>query len=121
MSEWVFINEVAQCADCYILLDINNVYVSAFNHQFNAYEYINNVNINRVKQFHLAGYSDEKTYLFDMHNQAIHEPVWLLYQAALKRFGAIPTLIERDDNIPDFSELYGEAKQAERMMQEETV
>lgn len=118
MTEWEFINAVAEKADCYILLDINNIYVTAFNHGFDAYHYLENIVIHRVKQFHMAGYSDENTYLFDMHNQAIHEPVWLLYQAAIKRFGAIPTLIERDDNIPSFDELYAESKKATQLMRE---
>ncbi len=117
MPEWEFINAIVEKADCYILLDINNIVVSAFNSGFSAEHYIKNINPKRVKQFHLAGYSDEKEYLFDMHNQAIHAPVWDLYQKALQQFGAVPTLIERDSNIPPFPELYAEAKKAETLMQ----
>lgn len=118
MPEWAFINLIAEKADCYILLDINNVYVTAFNHGFDAYEYLNHITTHRVKQFHMAGYSDEKTHLFDTHGQPIHEPVWALYRAAIRRFGAIPTLIERDDNIPEFDELYLESQKATHIMQE---
>jgi uncharacterized protein (UPF0276 family) len=116
MPEWMFINEVARQAGCFILLDINNIYVSAFNHQFSAQEYLSSINNDRVKQFHLAGYEIKETYLFDAHNQPVHSPVWELYQLAVQRMGRIPTLIEWDNDIPDFSGLLSEAQKAEKIM-----
>ncbi len=116
MPEWAFINAIIEKADCYLLLDVNNVYVSATNHEFDPYDYLNHIDSKRVKQFHMAGYADKKNYLFDTHGETIHPPVWALYKAALKCFGAIPTLIERDDNIPPFEALYKEAQQAQQLM-----
>jgi len=116
MNEWDFINAITEKTGCYMLLDVNNVYVSAFNNDFDANTYIKNINPKRVKQIHLAGYSDEKDYLFDMHNQTIHEPVWQLYQATLEQCGPVPTLIERDDNIPPFAELAAEARKAQQFI-----
>ena len=116
MPEWEFLNTLAEQADCAILLDINNIYVSAFNHDFSATTYIENISSARVKQFHLAGFADKRRYLFDSHGEIIHQPVWDLYQQALQRFGAVPTLIEWDENIPEFSVLQSEAAKAQTMM-----
>lgn len=116
MTEWDFLNAVAERADCHILLDINNVYVSSANHGFDPSLYIQNINPKRVKQFHLAGYADKGRYLLDSHGELIHQPVWDLYQKALERFGAVPTLIEWDDNVPEFSVLQGEAEKAQALM-----
>ena len=116
MTEWTFINTIANQADCFILLDINNVYVSAINHGFDPEQYLANIAINRVKQFHLAGFTDNKHYLFDTHGELIKQPVWDLYQVALQRFGKVPTLIEWDQNIPPLSTLMAEANKAEVMM-----
>jgi len=118
MSEWTFVNAVADKADCYILLDVNNIYVTASNQNFNPLTYIQNIDEKRVKQFHLAGYSDEQTYLFDMHNQPVHAPVWSLYEVALKHIGARPTLIEWDDHIPALQVIHNEAKKAEYYMKQ---
>ncbi len=112
MQEWEFITEITQQADCLLLLDINNVFVSAFNHGFDPLAYINGVPINRVKQIHLAGYTDNNSYLIDTHDQPVSVPVWELYEQALKRFGSVPTMIERDDNFPDFADLLAELEQA---------
>jgi uncharacterized protein (UPF0276 family) len=116
MQEWEFINALTQRTGCYVLLDVNNIYVSAYNLGFDPVQYIDQINQNSVKQFHLAGYSNENTYLFDMHNQTIHDPVWSLFKIALQRFGSLPTLIERDDNIPEFELLYQEAQIADSIM-----
>jgi len=112
MQEWEFITEIAQQSDCMLLLDINNVFVSAFNHGFDSLAYINGVPINRVKQIHLAGYTDNNSYLIDTHDQPVSLPVWELYEQALKRFGSVPTMIERDDNFPDFTDLLAELEHA---------
>ncbi len=108
MSEWEFLREVANRADCGILLDINNIYVSATNHGFDAKAYLQAIPKNRVRQFHLAGHSDLGGHLIDTHDQPIVAPVWDLYREAVQHFGQVPTMIERDDNIPALSELVAE-------------
>ena len=108
MNEWEFLREVAERADCAILLDINNIYVSSVNHGFDASQYLQAMPRARVRQIHLAGHSDMGGHLIDTHDQPIIEPVWNLYREAMAQFGAVPTMIERDDNIPDLSELVAE-------------
>lgn len=108
MDEWEFVNAVAEAADCLILLDINNIYVSARNHNFNPLDYLNKINPKRVQQFHLAGHSDYGDYVIDTHDHDVPSSVWDLYHAALKHFGGISTMIERDANIPEFSALEAE-------------
>jgi len=114
LTEWAFLAAVAETADCGILLDINNIFVSAFNHGFDARRYIDAIPIERVVQFHLAGHSDHGTYLLDTHDHPIRAEVWELYEYAVRRFGPVATLIERDDNIPEFDELQAEANEARR-------
>ena len=108
MSEWEFLCEVAERADCAILLDINNIYVSSVNHGFDALAYLRSMPKDRVRQLHLAGHSDLGGHLIDTHDHPIVEPVWNLYRAAVAQFGAVPTMIERDDNIPPLGELVAE-------------
>jgi uncharacterized protein (UPF0276 family) len=108
MTEWEFLREVAQRADCSILLDINNIYVSSVNHGFDPLTYLEAIPTDRVRQMHLAGHSDLGGHLIDTHDHPIVEPVWDLYRAAVAQFGAVPTMIERDDNIPALSELVAE-------------
>ena len=112
MSEWEFICEVAQRADCAILLDINNIYVSSVNHGFDPLTYLQAIPKDRVRQFHLAGHSDLGGHLIDTHDHPIAGPVWDLYGAAVEQFGAVPTMIERDDNIPPLDELVAELQVA---------
>ncbi len=119
MSEWEFYNEICQRADCYMLLDINNIYVSARNHQFDPQHYIDAVDPKRVRQIHLAGHSDYGDYVIDTHDQAVCDPVWSLYKNAIQRFGAISTMIERDDNIPSLTELVAELEIARRIATEQ--
>jgi len=118
MSEAEFIREVATQADCYLLVDVNNVYVSAMNSGFNALEFLGALPAERVKQFHLAGYEDRSDYLFDTHGYPVHDPVWRLYETALERFGPVPTLIEWDTDIPVFEVLMAEAHKAEECLRE---
>jgi len=120
MTEWEFISKLSKQCDCNLLLDINNIYVSAINHGFDPNEYLRAIPENRVKEIHLAGYEKMENYLFDTHGYPIHPPVWDLYKTALKRFGAIPTLIEWDTDIPDFTILQAEALKAEKLIQELT-
>jgi uncharacterized protein (UPF0276 family) len=112
MSEWEFLREVVERADCLLLLDVNNIYVSSFNHGFNAEEYLRAVPIERVQQFHLAGHRNLETHLIDTHDEPVPDPVWELYEAAVRRFGNVSTMIERDDNIPELNELLAELAQA---------
>lgn len=108
MTEWEFYSEVCQRADCHMLLDINNIYVSARNHRFDPLDYLNAIDSKRVRQIHLAGHTDYGDYVIDTHDHAVCDPVWNLYDSAVKRFGAISTMIERDDNIPSLNELVDE-------------
>ena len=100
MTEWEFLDELSRRADCWLLLDVNNVFVSAFNHGYDPHTFIDGIPVDRVVQFHIAGHEAHETYIIDTHDHPIRREVWDLYAYALKRFGAISTLIERDDNIP---------------------
>jgi len=112
MPEWEFLTRVAQDADCMILLDVNNIYVSAKNHGFDAHTYLDAIPADRVGQFHLAGHSNMGTHLLDTHDHHIIDEVWALYERALQRFGNVSTLIEWDDHIPPFEELLTEVSRA---------
>ena len=118
LSEWEFLREVAERADCLILLDINNIYVSAFNHNFDPHAYLAGIPVERVRQFHLAGHTCQQDLIIDTHDQPIVDPVWDLYAAAVRRFGHVSTMIERDDNIPPLSELLDELEQARRIAED---
>lgn len=115
MSEWEFLREIATRADCLILLDINNIYVSGINHEFNPHEYLNAIPVERVWQFHLAGHRNHGDYIIDTHDEPVIDPVWELYEAAIRRFGRVSTMIERDDNIPPLAELLAELDRARRI------
>jgi uncharacterized protein (UPF0276 family) len=112
MPEWEFLAQVAERADCGILLDVNNVYVSARNHGFDAGAYLEGIPPARVGQFHLAGHSDRGAYLLDTHDAQVPDAVWELYRAAVRRFGKVPSLVEWDDNIPELPELLAESAKA---------
>lgn len=117
-TEWDFLRTMAQEADCLILLDINNVYVSAYNHGFDPTVYLNAIPIERVQQFHLAGHTNNGSVIIDTHDAKIIDPVWELYAKAIKRFGRISTMIERDDHIPPLSELMIELDYAKKISQD---
>ena len=112
ISEWEFLGELARRADCGLLLDVNNVFVSAHNHGFDPEAFLGGVPVDRVKQIHLAGHSDHGTHLLDSHDHPVCDGVWALYRSAVERFGAVSTLIERDDDIPPLSEVIAESRQA---------
>jgi uncharacterized protein (UPF0276 family) len=112
MSEWQFLNEVVERADCGILLDVNNIYVSSQNHGFDPYEYVNSVAPERVAQIHIAGHSKFEKYILDTHDHPVIDRVWKLYEHAIQRAGPTPTLLEWDDRIPSFTEVHAEALKA---------
>ncbi|HTD04788.1 DUF692 domain-containing protein [Undibacterium sp.] len=108
MPEWEFVAAVAEESDSLILLDVNNIYVSSFNHGFDPNDYLNGIPVQRVQQIHLAGHSNHGTHIVDTHDHPIVDPVWDLYAAALRRFGQVAGMIERDDNIPPLPDLVAE-------------
>jgi uncharacterized protein (UPF0276 family) len=112
LTEWQFLTALAERADCGLLLDVNNVYVSARNHGFAAEDFLQGIPRERVGQYHLAGHSEHGTHLLDTHDHPVRDPVWDLYRAALRRFGPAATLIERDDDIPPLPELVAESRHA---------
>jgi uncharacterized protein (UPF0276 family) len=112
ISEWEFLREVAERADCQILLDINNIYVSSFNHGFDPQEYLLGIPVGRVQQFHLAGHRNLGDVIIDTHDEPVIDPVWDLYAHAVRRFGRVSTMIERDDHIPPLAELLAELDRA---------
>jgi len=118
MTEWEFLNAVVERADCLVLLDVNNIYVSSFNHGFDPLDYLNAVPVERVQQFHLAGHRNLETHIIDTHDEPVVDPVWDLYRAAVRRFGGVSTMIERDDHIPPLAELLAELDQARRIAAE---
>lgn len=115
MTEWDFIKELTIRTGCWLLLDINNVFVSSFNHEFDAREFIDGIPSDRVVQFHMAGHSDHETYIVDTHDAPIRDEVWDLYRHALKRFGPVSTIIERDDNIPPLADMLPELEKIRRI------
>ena len=120
MREWEFLREVAKRSGCGILLDLNNIYVNSVNHEFDPYEYLRNIPGEKIGQFHLSGHADMGKYLFDSHGQEVIASVWDLYRQALKQWGAVTTLIEWDENIPDFPRLSEEAGKARALYAEIT-
>lgn len=112
MTEWEFYSAVVEEADCLMLLDINNIYVSARNHHFDAERYLKGIDPKRVRQMHLAGHSDYGDYIIDTHDHPVVDSVWQLYAKAIQQFGSVSTMIERDDDIPALDELITELNQA---------
>ena len=117
MTEWEFLNEVVERADCGILLDVNNIYVSSQNHNFDPRQYVEAVPADRVAQIHIAGHSKFEKYTLDTHDHPVLDPVWGLYARAIERCGPTATLLEWDDSIPSFEEVHAEALKANRYLQ----
>ena len=116
MSEWDFLTAIAEEADCGILLDVNNVFVSAHNHGFDAMKYIDSIPAERVFQIHLAGHSTSGGMLIDTHDHPVTDAVWRLYERAIERIGPVSTLIEWDDQIPSYARLVEEADKARAIL-----
>ncbi|MCC7260578.1 MAG: DUF692 domain-containing protein [Alphaproteobacteria bacterium] len=124
IPEWEFLAAVAERSDCGILLDLNNIYVSAHNHGFDAETYLRAIPQARVQEMHLAGFQENRlenrSLYIDTHSRAVHEDVWALYAQAIQHFGAKPTLIEWDKDIPALAVLLDEAHKADHILQEIT-
>ena len=114
MSEWDFLSAMCQRTGCYLLLDVNNIFVSSRNHGFDASVYLDAVPADRVRQIHLAGHSQGETMLIDTHDSPVTTDVWSLYDTACRRFGPVATMIERDDDIPPLDTLLEELEIARR-------
>jgi uncharacterized protein (UPF0276 family) len=112
MTEWEFMGRLAQEADCGLLLDVNNVYVSSFNHGFAPETYIDAVPADRVVQYHLAGHTNKGTHIIDTHSDHVIDEVWELYRRSWQRTGRVATLLEWDESIPSFEEVHQEALKA---------
>ncbi|HEY4186600.1 MAG TPA: DUF692 domain-containing protein [Polyangia bacterium] len=112
MTEWEFLAALVKRTGCGLLLDVNNVFVSAHNHGFSAQAFLEGIPLGSVGQIHLAGHRDEGTHLLDTHDHPVCDGVWELYRAAVARFGGVATLIERDDDIPPLAEVVAEARRA---------
>lgn len=116
MTEWEFLAEVVDQADCGILLDVNNIYVSSQNHGFDPFDYIRGVQAERVGQIHIAGHSRYRKFILDTHDHPVPDPVWDLYAEVIRRCGHTATLLEWDDRIPSFDEVHHEALKANRYL-----
>jgi uncharacterized protein (UPF0276 family) len=114
MTEWEFISELHERVGCYVLLDLNNVLVSAKNHSFSASDFIDAIPVEAVWQFHLANHTDRGHYLFDSHEGAVPAAVWQLYDLALARFGRVSTLVEWDEEVPEWDVLVAQQREAAR-------
>ncbi len=108
MSEWEFIAELTRRTGCWLVFDVNNVFVSAFNHDFDAHAFIAGVPKERIVQFHLAGHEHNMSHIIDTHDAIVCDEVWDLYRTALRHFGPVSAIIERDDHIPPLDELVAE-------------
>jgi uncharacterized protein len=118
MAEWEFLNEVSRRTGCGLLIDVNNIYVSSVNQNFDPLEYLKAIPRESVKQIHLAGHSRSGDCLIDTHDGPVIDPVWNLYSLATEYYGIVPTLIEWDDQIPEFQILQAEAHKAEIRQQQ---
>ncbi len=116
LREWEFVRSVLEEADCGLLLDVNNVYVNARNHGFDPREYFAAIPVERVRQYHIAGHEDLGELIVDTHDRPIATSVWDLFREAVARFGPHPTIIERDDDIPEFPVVYAEARTAQEIL-----
>ena len=112
MTEWEFLSELTRRTGCWLLLDVNNVYVSAFNHGYAAVDFLAGLPPDRVLQFHLAGHEAYPDTIIDTHDRPVSDPVWALYGDAIRRFGPVSTLLERDEKIPPLAELVAEIGRA---------
>ncbi|MCJ8321699.1 MAG: DUF692 domain-containing protein [Colwellia sp.] len=120
MLEWDFLANLSKITGCGLLLDVNNIFVSAHNHGFDALAYLESIPVEAVKEIHLAGYSidtiEGQEIYIDTHGQKVYDGVWQLYEKAIERFGAVPTLIEWDTDVPELSVLLDEKRKADAII-----
>jgi uncharacterized protein (UPF0276 family) len=119
MSEWEFIAELTKQTGCWLVFDVNNVFVSAFNHEFDAHAFIAGVPKDRIVQFHLAGHEHNMSHIVDTHDAIVCDEVWDLYRTAVRHFGPVSAIIERDDHIPPLAQLVAELDEARAVAAEE--
>jgi uncharacterized protein (UPF0276 family) len=112
MLEYEFIAELVKQSQCALLLDVNNIYVSSFNHGYDAKKYIDAIDGTAIKQIHLAGHKNKGDIIIDTHDNFVIDEVWDLYKYIVQKFGAKPTMVEWDENIPEFEIVYGELEKA---------
>jgi uncharacterized protein (UPF0276 family) len=117
MTEWDFLRQLTEQSGCYLLLDVNNIYVSAFNHGFDPRTYIDGIPADRVVQIHLAGHTKYDTYIIDTHTGHVIDEVWSLYDYTIRRMGEISTMVEWDQDIPDFDTVRAEAMKAAQYLE----
>ena len=115
MPEWEFLAAIAERADCYLLLDVNNIYVSSYNHNFDPLDYLDGIPAARVWQHHLAGHTNDGNLIIDTHDHDVIDPVWSLYEETARRLGPVSTMIERDGNIPELDAVLRELDHARRI------
>jgi len=115
-TEWDFLARLAEEADCGILFDVNNVYVSAFNHGFDPNVYIDAIPVDRIVQYHLAGHTHKGTHIIDTHSDHVIDEVWALYRRAYGRTGGVATLVEWDEDIPSFEVVHAEVLKAKEQV-----
>jgi uncharacterized protein (UPF0276 family) len=119
LTEWEFLSQLAAESGCGLLVDVNNVYVSSVNHDFDPREYLENIPHERVVQFHLAGHTDCRTHIIDTHDDHVIDPVWELYRLAHQRTGGASTLLEWDAKIPEFPVVHAEVLKAKQYMEDQ--
>jgi len=118
LPEWEFVREVVERADALLLVDVNNVYVNAKNHGFSSIDYLESLPRERVRQLHLAGHTDHGTHAIDDHGSSVPDVVWELYRHAMRRFGAVATIVEWDENVPSLETLRAESEKARAIERE---
>jgi uncharacterized protein len=120
LTEWEYLRRMAEDADCGLLLDVNNVYVSAFNHGYDPHEYLDGIPHDRVVQYHLAGHTNHGTHIIDTHSDHVIDQVWELYRHSCRLSGGRSTLVEWDEDIPAFGVVHAEAKKAKAQWRQAT-
>ena len=117
MPEWEFYRAIVEKANCSMMLDVNNIYVSSRNHHFDPQDYVNGIDLNRVCQIHLAGHSDKGSYVLDTHDAPVREEVWELFKSVYQRCGGASTLVEWDDHFVSFPETHAEVLKAKSLVE----
>ena len=118
MSEWEFLNSLCKKSGCKLLLDINNIFVNSYNHNFNPNDYLHSIDSNNIQQIHLAGHRHEDNFIVDTHDSYVSQEVWELYKYSVTHHGPKPTMIEWDDDIPQYDVLVNELNKARKVQEQ---